>query len=134
MRKSIFAIKYGSLCVCAIMSNLCAQRIVLSISSADLGIVWAVLIGTFVGLIVKFVLDKAFIFNESLDSPGEDIKKFILYSLNGVLTTTIFWVSELTFFWVFATTFAREAGAVLGLTIGYYYKYRLDRKYVFRAT
>jgi putative flippase GtrA len=51
----------------------------------------------------------------------------------GVVTTAIFWVAETAFWLTWGTDLAREAGAVIGLSIGYVTKYLLDRRYVFRA-
>jgi len=55
-----------------------------------------------------------------------------LYTLNGVFTTAIFWGTESVSYFVYATTFARELGAIIGLSIGYFFKYKLDKKYVFQ--
>ena len=49
----------------------------------------------------------------------------------GVATTVIFWGSETLFWLVWKTDFMREAGALLGLAIGYVTKYNLDRRFVF---
>ena len=58
--------------------------------------------------------------------------KFGLYAAMGLVTTAIFWVTETGFWLIWRTEFAREAGAVIGLSIGYVTKYLLDRRYVFR--
>ncbi len=64
-------------------------------------------------------------------SPTADGPRPALYTTTGIVATALFWGSE-TFFWLFWGTDAmRELGAVLGLTIGYLAKYRLDRLFVF---
>ena len=49
----------------------------------------------------------------------------------GVVTTLIFWGFEFTFEYLFRTKFMRYLGAVIGLSIGYFIKYNLDRRFVF---
>ncbi len=56
---------------------------------------------------------------------------FVLYSFMGVFTTAILWGTEYAFHLIFADDFMRYAGGVLGLTIGYYVKYQLDKRFVF---
>jgi hypothetical protein len=50
----------------------------------------------------------------------------------GLFTTFIFWGFELGFNFLFESTPMRYLGAVIGLTIGYFVKYQLDLRYVFR--
>ena len=47
------------------------------------------------------------------------------------LGTAIFWGFEIGFDWLIGGRVARYAGAVIGLSIGYGVKYRLDKRYVF---
>ena len=49
----------------------------------------------------------------------------------GVVTTAIFWGMELTFNAIDSGNRSRFLGAVLGLAIGYFVKYHLDRRFVF---
>ena len=49
----------------------------------------------------------------------------------GVFTSAIFWGTEYAFHLIFAGDFMRYVGGVLGLTIGYYVKYQLDKRFVF---
>ena len=94
----------------------------------------AMLWGTSGGLLVKYVLDKLYIFEHRTSSKRDDLKTFLLYSCMGVITTLIFWGTELLFdalFYRFDS--AKYIGASIGLTIGYTSKYFLDKKFVFRA-
>jgi putative flippase GtrA len=84
------------------------------------------------GLVSKYFLDKKYIFLDMDHSYVNNRNKFFLYSLNGILTTIIFWSSESLFYFLFQSHFAREIGAILGLTVGYILKYRLDKKFVFK--
>ncbi len=123
--------KYVLFCVVAIIVNLSIQRIFLGLIFINYYLI-ALLFGTIAGLITKYYLDKNYIFNDSDYSLENNSKKFMLYSLNGVFTTIIFWGTETLFYFIYATTFARELGAVIGLSIGYFLKFRLDKKYVFQ--
>ena len=96
------------------------------------GVVTSMAFGTLVGLVVKYVLDKKWIFRFRADNLAHDGRTFMLYTLMGVVTTIIFWGVELGFEWVFRTDFMRYLGGVIGLMIGYIIKYQLDKRYVFR--
>lgn len=91
----------------------------------------AMFIGTVAGLILKYVLDKKYIFLHTPKSKKDDGKKFFLYSLMGVFTTFIFWGFEIGFDYMYENENAKYLGAVLGLSIGYVVKYFLDKKFVF---
>ena len=49
----------------------------------------------------------------------------------GIGSTLIFWGFETIFWLIWKTNLMRELGAIIGLTIGYIFKFMLDRKYVF---
>ena len=123
-------IRYAAFACIATLANLGAQRFVLI---ADGGwYVPALLTGTGVGLLVKYVLDKRWIFYDASGALPEETRKFSRYVVTGVGTTLIFWGSE-TVFWTLGETQAlREIGAVLGLSVGYVVKYNLDYRFVFR--
>ena len=123
--------KYILFCLVAIFVNLISQRIFLELIFEDNYII-ALLFGTLTGLISKYILDKNYIFKDFDHSIKNNSKKFTLYSFNGVFTTAIFWGTESIFYYVYTTTFARELGAIIGLSIGYFFKYKLDKKYVFQ--
>ncbi len=123
--------KYVLFCVIAIFVNLTSQRIFLELIFLDNYII-ALVFGTLTGLISKYILDKNYIFKDFDHSLKNNSKKFTMYSFNGLFTTIIFWGMESLFYFVYSTTFARELGAMIGLSIGYFLKYRLDKKYVFQ--
>lgn len=124
--------KYTIFCIFAIILNLLTQRAILNLIEVKMGYILALLTGTIVGLITKYYLDKNFIFNDYDSSFINNSKKFSMYTLNGIITTIIFWGTESLFFFIYETSFAREFGAIIGLSIGYVLKYRLDKKYVFQ--
>lgn len=90
-------------------------------------------VGTVVGLVVKYVLDKRWIFRYATSDSLHDAKTFVLYTAMGGLTTLIFWGTELAFDHAFDSSIMRYVGAVVGLAIGYIVKYQLDRRFVFRS-
>ena len=91
----------------------------------------AVAAGTLVGLVVKYVLDKRWIFADTSTGVKAHGKKFGLYTAMGLITTAIFWGMETVFWLTWKTDLMRELGAVLGLSVGYVVKYNLDRRFVF---
>jgi len=135
MTRAQLALRYASFAVLAVIANLGVQRAVLFGTEADQvsasHMVLAMAAGTAVGLAVKYVLDKHWIFYDQTTGLRAQGTQFLLYSLMGVVTTLIFWVTEMTFWAVWKTDLAREAGAVLGLSVGYLTKYLLDRRFVF---
>jgi putative flippase GtrA len=88
-------------------------------------------VGTLAGLAVKYAFDKKHIFSFPSRSLIHDGQKFILYCLMGVVTTCVFWAIEMAFDYIFHTFSMRYVGAVTGLSIGYFVKYQLDKRYVF---
>ena len=133
-RGAALALRYGAFAVVATLANLGAQRLVLAGEDAVTGgrFALAVAAGTGVGLVVKYLLDKRWIFYDGTTGARAQGRQFALYTLMGVVTTAIFWVTETAFWLAWGTDLAREAGAVLGLSVGYVTKYLLDRRYVFR--
>ncbi|MFA5859481.1 MAG: GtrA family protein [Elusimicrobiota bacterium] len=124
-------IKYGIFAVVAIAVNMLSQKGVFMLIDWRYEIYAGLCIGTLMGLIVKYLLDKKYIFYYTTKDTREDIGKFVLYSLMGVVTTMIFWGMELSFHYIIKTTWAKYLGGVLGLVIGYTTKYLLDSRYVF---
>ena len=124
--------KYVLFCLVAILVNLTIQRIFLELIFEDNYIV-ALIFGTLTGLITKYFLYKNYIFKDFDHSLKNNSKKFTIYSENGFFTTIIFWGMESLFYFVYSTSFARELGAIIGLSVGYFLKFRLDKKYVFQV-
>ncbi len=123
--------RYTLFAVIATALNLLSQEFSLLLYGGLYSLYLAILVGTSVGLASKYFLDKLFIFNTRNQRSGDDLERFLAYSLTGVFTTLIFWGFELLFDLLFATRLARYAGAVIGLSIGYLLKYHLDKRFVF---
>ena len=116
---------YFIFAVVATAVNLLAQN-TLSYFAANIYV--QILFGTTAGLLIKFLLDKKYVFKDSkINVAGS----FLLYSLFGAMLTPLWWGIELAFVFHFGTLLAQNIGALIGLTICYYLKYLLDKKYVF---
>jgi putative flippase GtrA len=124
-------LRYAAFAVVATVANLAAQRGVLAWGTSGATLALAIAVGTAVGLVVKYTLDKRWIFFDGEGGLRAHGRKFGLYTAMGVVTTAIFWGTETAFWLAWRTDLAREAGAVLGLAVGYTVKYELDRRFVF---
>ncbi len=124
-------VKYVLFACVAIVANLAAQYVVLHVYSGMFNLYAAIFLGTMVGLLVKYVLDKKYIFYYQTQTHQQNLKKFIVYSATGVVTTFIFWGCELLFNFLFSFSSAKFLGGFIGLAIGYTIKYHLDKKFVF---
>jgi len=91
----------------------------------------SILIGTAAGLPLRYLLEKRYIFAFESNNIAHDGQLFVLYSFMGVFTTAIFWGVEYAFHLIFVTDTMRYVGGVIGLAIGFYVKYQLDKKHVF---
>jgi len=127
----ILVLRYAFFAVLATLANLSTQRLVLSLGDSATLFALAVGAGTLVGLVLKYVLDKRWIFDDMSAGVKAHGKKFSLYSAMGIVTTAIFWGTETAFWLVWQTDMMRELGAIIGLSIGYVAKYNLDRRFVF---
>jgi len=125
------AIKYMIFAAISTLFNLLFQYFSFKIYSGFGSLYVAMFMGTLTGLVVKYILDKKFIFYHVVENKKDDAKKFALYSLMGIFTTIIFWGSEIAFHALSQDPNAKYLGAVIGLSIGYVIKYFLDKKYVF---
>jgi putative flippase GtrA len=127
------AAKYAFFAAVATVANVVTQYISLSLYSKVYSLYIAMAIGTFAGLVLKYVLDREYIFYYRVQDRKEDITTFVLYSCMGVFTTLIFWIFEIGFNAIFENASAKYIGAVVGLTFGYTTKYHLDKRYVFHS-
>jgi len=125
-------LRYSAFAVIATLANLAAQRLVLATYGRyDGGLFIAIFIGTAVGLVVKYLLDKRWIFFDTSKGAKAHGERFSRYTLTGVFTTAIFWGMETAFWYIWLTDTMREVGAVIGLAIGYIVKFQLDKRFVF---
>ena len=117
--------------VISTLLNLVFQYFTSLIYNGYLSLYIAMFVGTLVGLISKYILDKRFIFQFKPKNKMNNAKTFISYTLTGGVTTLIFWAIEISFDNIFGGEVARYIGAIIGLSLGYSMKYFLDKKFVF---
>ena len=122
---------YTFFAIISTFSNLITQRFIISFSQSNLFYLIAIFCGTLVGLLIKFFLDKKWIFFDKTSGLILQSRKFSKYSFMGILPTLIFWSTETIFWFLWNTENMREIGASIGLAIGYIIKYKLDNRFVF---
>ena len=127
------AIVYAIIALIATAANLGAQALSVRVWTGLWHIEISVLIGTAVGLVLKYVLDKIYIFRFKADGALHDLQTFILYTGMGVVTTLVFWGFEFGFYQAFQDKSLRYPGGLIGLVLGYWAKYHLDKRFVFRV-
>lgn len=131
MTQQALIVRYVIFAVLATLANLATQRLILLGGSGGRHFTLAVASGTLVGLILKYLLDKRWIFFDIQTGVKAHSQKFTLYAAMGLITTSLFWAAETTFWLLWQTEGMRELGAILGLAVGYLVKYKLDRRFVF---
>ena len=110
--------------------NLAMQDVVLRIF-AEASIAASLLAGTASGFLVKYILDKTLIFHDKYRSHSVEMRKIVISGLFSVGTTLLFWSIELSFWYMWGTSEAKYIGAAIGLALGNWLKYWLDRSWVF---
>ncbi len=128
----MIAFRYIVFAIISTIINLSFQYLSFLIYSGSFSLYIAMFIGTISGLVLKYILDKKYIFFHTTKSKKDESKKFLLYTLMSVFTTIIFWGFEIGFDFFFDNQNAKYIGAVIGLSIGYAVKYFLDKKFVFK--
>jgi putative flippase GtrA len=122
---------YAVFAAISMAANLGSQKLAYHLYQAAYAVPASVCIGTAAGLVVKYVLDKAWIFGYQHRSVAHGMRTFALYVAMGLGTTAIFWIVEFSANAIFHTEDARLVGAAMGLTIGYVAKFHLDKRFVF---
>ena len=127
------AMLYTAFAIVATLCNILAQDICNYLYSGDFSILISILVGTGFGLVIKYILDKKYIFKYKTENAEHNRQVFFLYTIMGILTTMIFWGFEFGFHYIFETKEMRYLGGILGLMIGYICKYYLDKRFVFHT-
>lgn len=127
------ALLYALIAAVATTANIGMQELATRLYHGPFALTASVFVGTGVGLVVKYVLDKRFIFRFSARNSLHDAQTFVLYTAMGVATTLLFWAFEFGFNRLFETKEMRYVGALIGLALGYWAKYHLDKRFVFRV-
>lgn len=124
---------YSIFALIATAANIGAQDLAIRAYAGDFGVLLSIAVGTGVGLVVKYILDKRYIFRFRTRDVAHDSSTFVLYTVMGLATTVIFWGFEFGFDHLFASKEMRYLGGIIGLAIGYVTKYQLDKRYVFNV-
>ncbi len=127
----MLVIKYTFFALVSTLVNLLFQWLIFHLYDGFGTLYLAMAVGTLTGLVVKYILDKKWIFYHTPKDRKDDAKKFFLYSFMGVFTTPIFWGTEMAFYYLLSFHGSQYIGGAIGLTIGYVVKYFLDKTYVF---
>ena len=133
MKNKELLILYIVFAIIVTITNLSSQRLVLSFLTGNVGYFAALFIGTFIGVVLGYFLDKNWIFKDPVMSSKAMGKQFFWYAMTGAIHTPIFWLVESVFWFTWRTDGMRELGAVLGLVIAYTIKYFILRRYVFNV-
>ena len=123
---------YTIFAIFATVANIAGQDLSTRVYQGPFTITLSIFVGTGVGLVLKYWLDKRYIFQYQTTSIQHGSKTFYLYTVMGLITTVIFWGFEFAFEAIYHTKEMRYLGGIIGLAIGYYVKYQLDKKYVFK--
>ena len=124
--------RYMLFAVVATAANLAVQEgVVRATPVAALPL--SILAGTIGGFLLKYLLDKRYVFRDGYTGGRDEIRKIGLYGLFSVATTLLFWSVEVACWMIWQTTAAKYAGATVGLAAGYGAKLALDRAFVFWA-
>jgi len=125
------SVRYVSFAIIAGVMNLLTQAIVFGLTPVQ-PLAISILAGTAVGFVVKYLFDKHWIFFDNYDNISREFYKIFLYASFSVAMTLVFWGFEIAFLAIGGTNFAKYLGAVIGLAIGNFAKYFLDRRFTFK--
>jgi hypothetical protein len=127
-----FTLLYSFFVAVGITTNLITQLLVAKVLTQVFQIYIGMSLGALTSMLVKFQLDRHYIFlcrPSSLITRG---RQFFFYSLFGIVNISCFWSAELTFHFLFQAPSMRYVGAFIGLIVGHALKYRVDKRLVFK--
>jgi putative flippase GtrA len=124
-------IRYVVFAGIATLVNLATQEAVVRVAPLS-PLALSILMGTATGFVLKYLLDKKWVFDDGYSGHRRELQKITLYGVFSVFTTLVFWSFEVAFWVIWRTDFAKYTGAVIGLAIGYAAKFVLDRAFVFK--
>ncbi len=125
---TVMFICYVLFAVVAGVANLGAQELFLRSIGWPLA---SIVFGTGVGFVAKYALDKRWVFFDPYDGHAAEARKVLIYGTFGIGTTLLFWGVEVGCWHLGGTAEAKYVGAIIGLTLGNWIKYLLDKQFVF---
>ena len=99
----------------------------------ELGFILQLILGTVAGFVFKFIVDKFIIFESSYEGIIHTTEQLFIYTLFALITTAIFWGTEISFKFIFEFQNCELLGGFIGLLIGYTLKFFLDKRWVFNV-
>lgn len=132
MNNTTLVLRYSFFALITTIANLGSQMLSVAFYKGPYSIPLSIFIGTGVGLLMKYILDKRYIFMAKTKNIAHDGYLFVLYTSMGLITTALFWGVEYGFQWLFANDAMRYLGGAIGLALGYLLKYQLDKRFVFQ--
>jgi len=130
-KKSSIFFLYLLFSLISIFINILTQYLSMFFYRGFLDVEISILLGTLVSVPFRYIVEKTYIFNFKSTNLKQDSQIFVLYLYYSIITTLIFWFIEYCFYIFFSTNLMRYVGGILGLSIGFFLKYQLDKKYVF---
>jgi putative flippase GtrA len=124
-------LRYAAFAAIATAFNLVTQVVVYELWPWSHRLLAALVAGTIAGLVPKYILDKIWIFDDRATGARENLRKFTIYTGLSVLTTFLFWAVEYLFWLADPAGRLHYLGGVVGLALGYWAKYHLDRRFTF---
>lgn len=125
------AVVYTAIAVLATAANLASQAAVVAAYRGPHAVELSIAVGTLVGTPIKYPLEKRWIFTFVSRSLIHDSRVLALYLFMGLFTTAVFWAVEYGFHLAFHTDQMRYVGGAIGLALGFFIKYHLDKRFVF---
>ena len=98
----MIAIRYVIFAAFSTAVNLLAQAIAFNWAPVA-PLLTSIACGTVAGFAVKYLLDKHWIFYDRYESADREFWKVLLYGIFSVLTTLIFWGTEISFWAIWRT-------------------------------
>ena len=122
-----FLPRYILFCLISIFLNLSTQEVFLFFFKSY---IISILFGTLNGFLIKFYLDKNFVFS---NSSSFSFNELFTYAFTAFFSTIIFWSVEIFFLIYFQNNMMKILGGFLGLILGYTLKFKLDYKLTFNG-
>jgi putative flippase GtrA len=123
-------VRYVAIAAGSSLANLAVQLAAVRLWPTVLLMV-SILAGTAVGFVIKYVLDKLYVFNDSYAGVTQETRKLLLYGFTAIFTTLLFWAIEALFWYASYDQTIKLIGGAIGLSLGNLAKYFLDRRYAF---
>tara|TARA_B100000989_G_scaffold299003_1_gene291845 strand:- start:5206 stop:5595 length:390 start_codon:yes stop_codon:yes gene_type:complete len=123
--------KYILVSLISIIANIALQILFLEVYTKMYRVELSIIIATALTMPARYVLERKFIFSRIRYS--SDTKSFLVYTFSACIATVIFIVTEYVFHLVFANDALRYLGGMIGLSLGFYFKFWFDTLKVYEG-